>query len=284
MLQTFDLKTFDFASGYQPHVMTSAIDFTTCKSFYDPEFDLNYAAPGSVLQDPTLPPGNLIMFYEAENHCPGSAASSIAPVWQRAFYATVGFARSSDNGKTWPQPIDSEFGGADRHPVLKGPVAQPPTNFPGAMGDAIPSAFVDGSHLYVVYTYAAGAQSDGLIRIARAKLDGDGHDSGEDFDSATKNHGQLKFLKWHNGAFSEPGIGGMDSGVVPASGLSWQTGDARTQLQRRSRPVSDDIRLQQQLSRRPRRLVFFDGDQSRTSGLDGAAADPEFTSSDHQSV
>ena len=219
VLQTFDLKTFDFASGYQPHVMTSAIDFTTCKSFYDPEFDLNYAAPGSVLQDPTLPPGNLIMFYEAENHCPGSATSSIAPVWQRAFYATVGFARSSDNGKTWPQPIDSEFGGADRHPVLKGPVAQPPTNFPGAMGDAIPSGFVDGGHLYVVYTYAAGAQSDGLIRIARAKLEGDDHDSGEDSDAfCCEEPWSTQISKWHNGAFSEPGIGGMDSGVVPASG------------------------------------------------------------------
>jgi hypothetical protein len=217
-LESFDLKTFDFPSGYQPHVMTPPIDFTTCKSVYDPEFDLNYAAPGSVLQDPTLPPGNLIMIYEAENHCPGSAASTTPPVWQRPFYATVGFARSSDNGKTWPQPVDSEFGGADRHPVLKGPVAQPPTNFPGNMGDAIPSGFVDRNFLYIVYSFTAGAQSDGLIRIARAKLEGDDHESGEDQDSPGKNDHQLTFLKWNNGAFSEPGIGGVDTGVLPASG------------------------------------------------------------------
>ena len=218
VLQSFDLRTFDFPTGYQPHVMTPPLDFTSCKSFYDPEFDLNYAAPGSVLQDPTLPPGNLMMFYEAENHCPGSAASMTNPVWQRPFYATVGFARSSDNGKTWPQPVDSEFGGADRYPILKGPVAQPSTNYSGNMGDAIPSGFIDHNFLYVVYSYTAGAQSDGLIRIARAKLGGDDHGFGEDSDFATANHSPLKFLKWYKGAFREPGIGGMDSGVLPASG------------------------------------------------------------------
>ena len=224
VLQSFDLKSFDFASGYPPnvmppaHVMTPAIDFTTCKNFYDPEFDLNYGAPGSVLQDPTLPPGNLIMIYEAENHCPGSVANMTSPVWQRSFYATVGFARSSDNGKTWPQPVDSEFGSVDRHPVLKGPVTQPPTNFPGNRGDAIPSGFVDRNFLYVVYSYTAGAQSDGLIRIARAKLIGEDHESGEDHTKAKGEGHQLTFLKWNNGAFREPGIGGVDSGVLPASG------------------------------------------------------------------
>ena len=69
----------------------TAID--QCNPTYQTEFDGNYAAPGSVVQDPTLPPGNLIMLYEAENHCPGG-------VNQQPFYATVGFARSSDNGKT----------------------------------------------------------------------------------------------------------------------------------------------------------------------------------------
>ena len=52
--------------------MTAAWSFTTCKATYDPEFDLNYASPGSVVQDPTRPAGNFIMIYEAENHCPGA--------------------------------------------------------------------------------------------------------------------------------------------------------------------------------------------------------------------
>jgi hypothetical protein len=107
VLETADLTNFTFASGYTTQVMKPAIAFTSCKATYDPEFDLNYAAPGSVIQDPTLPPGNLIMIYEAENHCPGA-------VWQHDFYATVGFARSSDNGKTWPAVVDAELGGPDR--------------------------------------------------------------------------------------------------------------------------------------------------------------------------
>ncbi len=207
VLQTEDLRNFTFAGGYSSPVMSPPIHFTTCDPSYDSEFDENYAAPGSVVQDPTRPPGNLMMIYEAENHCPGG-------VWQQPFYATVGFARSSDDGKTWPQPVDSEFGGVDRYPVLKVSAPEPaaePT--PANMGDALPSAFVDGRYLYVAYDYAAGpgGHSDGMIRVARAYLDGD--DQGFGWDDR-----RLSFSKWYNGAFSEPGIGGEDSAVLPSRG------------------------------------------------------------------
>jgi len=197
VLETKDLKTFMLAAGYSSPVMWSPFPLTTCKSSFDPEFDLNYASPGSVVDDPTLPPGNLIMIYEAENHCPGAVA-------QHDFYATVGFARSSDNGKTWPQPVDSELGGPDRYPVLKGFMPEPTVAEanPVHMGDALPSAFVDKKYLYVTYLFA-GPGGDGLLRVARAKLGGSG---------------RLKFFKWSNGAFSEPGIGGQDSGVLPSNG------------------------------------------------------------------
>ena len=197
VLQTQDLKTFTFADGYASPVMVSPYSLTTCKSTFDPEFDLNYASPGSVVADPTRPAGNLIMIYEAENHCPGA-------VPQHYFYATVGFARSSDNGKTWPAPVDSELGGPDRYPVLKGSTPEPAVaeNPPVHMGDALPSAFVDGKFLYVTYFFA-GPKTDGRIRVARARLGGSG---------------QLNFKKWYNGAFSELGIGGQDSGVLPSSG------------------------------------------------------------------
>ena len=85
--------------------MGAPIRFETCDPTLAGEFDLNYAAPGSVVQDPTRPPGNMMMFYEAENHCPDGTD------WQRQFYATVGYARSFDFGKTWPAPINAEFGG-----------------------------------------------------------------------------------------------------------------------------------------------------------------------------
>jgi hypothetical protein len=199
VLETTDLQGLAFAPGYASQVMTAPVRFTTCNATFDSEFDENYAGPGSVVQDPTRPPGNLIMIYEAENHCPGG-------VWQQPFYATVGFARSSDNGKTWPPAANAEFGNADRYPVLKlaapEPAAEPS---PAAMGNAIPSAIVDGDYLYVTYVapQGPGASSDGKIRIARALLGG---------------NGQVVFAKWNNGAFSTPGIGGTDSGFLPSGG------------------------------------------------------------------
>jgi hypothetical protein len=186
--------------------MTAAWPFTSCKAFYDPEFDLNYASPGSVVQDPTRPAGNLMMIYEAENHCPGA-------VWQHDFYATVGFARSSDNGKTWPAPVDAELGGTDRYPVLRHPTPEPatPESPQVAMGNAIPSAFVDGNNLYVTYS-APGPSADGALRVARATLGG---------------NGAVAFSKWYDGAFTEPGIGGQDSGVLPAKGCVGHQGNGQ---------------------------------------------------------
>ena len=216
VLETKDLKTFKFADGYTSPVMSPPLPFTSCKPpmtgdvcpsglrqyTYDSEFDLNYAAPGSVVQDPTRDPGNLIMIYEAENHCPGGC-------WQHDFYATVGFARSSDNGKTWPQPVDSEIGGPDRYCILKGPEDESNKPIPEGdqrpLGNAIPSAFVDGNYLYVTYVFA-GPDADGLIRVARGDLGGSD---------------PISFSKWYKpalnepGAFSEPGIWGLDSGVLP---------------------------------------------------------------------
>jgi hypothetical protein len=205
VLQTTDLRNFNFATalGYSPQVMTGPVLFGRCNPAYTNEFDGNYAAPGSVVQDPTLPAGNLIMIYEAENHCPGG-------VRQVPFYATVGFARSSDNGKTWPSPENGVLGGRSRHPILQSSDPPPAVAHP-YMGDAIPSAFVDKnadgeSYLYVSYSYVAAVagSGSGLIRVARAKL-------GQD---------PLKFVKWYQGSFSQPGIGGLDSGVLPSVGCA----------------------------------------------------------------
>jgi hypothetical protein len=200
VLETTDLRTFSFAAGYTSPVMSALMPFTACKPSYDPMFDLNYAAPGSVLQDPTRPPGNLMMIYEAENHCPGA-------VYQFPFYVTVGFMRSSDNGKTWPQPVDTELGGPDRYAVLKASAPEPttPENPQIALGDGLPSAFVDGTILYVPYSFINGSAGDGLVRVARAPLGGSG---------------PLTFSKWHDGSFSETGIGGLDSGVLPSKGCN----------------------------------------------------------------
>lgn len=205
VLKTSDLQTFEYATdlGYDVHVMAPPVAIGSCNPKYATEFDENYAAPGSVVRDPTLPAGNLIMIYEAENHCPGGT-------YQHPLYATVGFARSSDNGKTWPPPANGPLGNADRHPILKCPNPQPSTNYDIPLGDAIPSAFVDHDpsgdcYLYVLWGYSDGGlepSSDGLVHMARAKLGAD----------------PLDFRKWYQGAFTEPGIGGLESGVLPSHG------------------------------------------------------------------
>jgi hypothetical protein len=76
------------------------------------------------------------------------------------------------------------------------------------MGNAIPSAFVDGTNLYVTYS-APGPNADGMLRVARAALGG---------------NGPVGFSKWNDGAFGEPGIGGQDSGVLPARGCTGHQG------------------------------------------------------------
>jgi hypothetical protein len=202
-LQTSDLNNFDFATGlgYDPQLLLTAPNgFSKCNSADNTEFDENYAAPGSVVQDPTLPPGNFIMIYQAENHCPGG-------VFNVDFYATIGLARSSDGGRTWPAPNNGVLGGPGRYSVLQSADPQPssPHTFEG---DAIPSAFVDraadhNDYLYVSYEYyPASGDGDGQIRVARAKLGAD----------------PLNFEKWYNGSFSQPGIGGSDTGVTPSPG------------------------------------------------------------------
>ncbi|MDQ2946513.1 MAG: hypothetical protein M3Y27_11310, partial [Acidobacteriota bacterium] len=201
VLQTTDLTKFDYATslGYNRQVFASPLPINQCDATYTTEFDGNYAAPGSVVQDPTLPPGNMMILYEAENHCPGG-------VYNPEFYATVGFARSSDNGKTWPAPVNGPMGGPSRHPVLQSSMPQPSTPHP-AEGNAIPSGFVDKNangdyFVYVTYGDHSGVANDNLLRVARAKLGAD----------------PLTFMKWYNGAFSQPGISGSDSGVTPSAG------------------------------------------------------------------
>ena len=203
VLETTDLTNFTFATalGYSRQVMAAPVPFTQCNPTYQTEFDGNYAAPGSVVQDPTLPPGNLIIIYEAENHCPGG-------VHNADFYATVGFARSSDNGKTWPAPISGPNGGPARHPALQNSVPQPTTAH-GPLGDAIPSAFVDKNangdyYLYVIYEDHMDDGTASRLSIARAKLGGD----------------PLTFLKWNSGSFSQPGIGGADAPFLPSGGCT----------------------------------------------------------------
>lgn len=207
VLETTNLVTFSLASGYSSPVLGSPKLFQQCASGGDPaslddEFDENYAAPGSVLQDPTQPAGNLMMIYEGENHCrtDGAMVYNVQP-----YYATVGFARSSDNGVTWPAPGITPT--ATRYPIVGGPASKPaydPLSIT-AVGDAIPSAYIKGSCLYVVYAnHPAPTDSNRAIaiQIARAQLGG-----GD----------PLTFQKYlaSGGGFTSPGLTGDGTNVIP---------------------------------------------------------------------
>ena len=216
-LESSDLIHFNAAPGFgnADHgglVMWSPSGFQDCHYSGAPVFDQNYAAPGSVVRDPTLPEGNLIMLYEAERHCPGGGGS--APEFN--YWAAVGLARSSDGGKTWPAP--GHYGN-ERYAALQIPGTEPST--PHAdFGDALPSAFVDDvksekadHYLYVVYYFngTPATRPDGFMRVARARLGGSG---------------KLEFKKWYvdpttkKGGFTQDGSGGADSAFTPSVGCA----------------------------------------------------------------
>lgn len=202
VMQTSDFATFTLASGFGSAalgglVLDAPSPFGDCGFAGPGSFEQNYAAPGSVVRDPTLPAGNLIMLYEAEQHCFGGQ-------YDFNFFASVGLARSTDEGKTWPPP-----GAADRYAVLQVPGPKPSATPAPAQGDAIPSAFVDdvapGNFLYVVYQNAGAASiaPDGYLRVARVQLG---------------QSGELALSKWYQGSFSQPGIGGLDSPITSERG------------------------------------------------------------------
>jgi hypothetical protein len=202
--------SFTLATGYTSPVLYSAKPFGECAGVGDPAgldnlFDENYAAPGSVLQDPTQPDGNLMMIYEGENHCRvdpnDGTVHNVQP-----YYATAGFARSSDNGVTWPAPGFTP--GPFRYSILGGPSDKPaydPDSIT-AVGDAIPSGYIKGSCLYVVYAnHPAPSETNRAIgiQIARVQLGSD------------PLFLQKYLVTSGVGSFSSPGMGGAGTNVIP---------------------------------------------------------------------
>ncbi len=90
-------------------VFLSAMDHHVCPSasetiLQDQTFDLNYAAPGSVLIDPTVGTSNgsekdgMLAVYEGANKCVGILGGASSKI----FYSTIAIATSGDQGLRWP--------------------------------------------------------------------------------------------------------------------------------------------------------------------------------------
>jgi hypothetical protein len=217
VLQSSNLTNLSFAPGFGKPDHGQAVFWgphpNDCNYSGVTHFDEQYAGPGSVLQDPTLPLGNLIMVYEAEIHCP-KAANGVIAGW-----VSVGVTRSADGGKNWPLPNAQpgyehdwlEYGNG-RYAAITIPGTPPKTVYNQFYADGLPSAFIDDMdpsgnyYIYVPYTFtgAPGTKADAKIHIARAKIgDHSGH----------REPDQLHFRKWYKGGWTQEGRGGLEDGI-----------------------------------------------------------------------
>ena len=225
VLQTHDFQTFTFAPGFgdvghgraifwPPHTFETPCDYAGVT-----HFDEQYAAPGAVVRDPTRGPGDLIMIYEAEIHCPRSSNGAAAG------WVSVGVTRSGDGGKNWPAPIARpgfendwlEYGDG-RYAGVTLPGTPLKVGLDKFYGDSLPSAFVDDMdpsgdvYLYVPYQFTGSPtiKADAYIHMARAKL-GD--------KAGRRTEGRLQFHKWRvesdgTGGWTQEGRGGLESAVM----------------------------------------------------------------------
>jgi len=205
----------------------------------DQTFDMHYAAPGSIIKDPTAGPGALLMVYEGTNACIGNAGGPVLSTTDD--YISLAIATSIDYGKSWPtyrgtptfnfvplpgvnqtQAPNAPMGALGSNvcmgndctttpPASYGryPVVTPPTSLASLMAAAQPltakygeqeiSGFVDD----VAGNPAPYVYANsGNVRVARAQLNG-----------ATA---PLIFQKWNGQAFASPGIGGAETSILPS--------------------------------------------------------------------
>lgn len=221
----------------------------------DQTFDLSYAAPGSVVPDPSGPAGSMLMIYEGTNTCLGGTGGST----KYPFYSMVGIATSLDYGKTWPTYRATptfKFTNLPGQNPNQGPAAPngatgagvcegnnctvtPPSAYgryavlgpsvtiataaatgkplPIQMGDAEMSAFLDDAEpAPAQYVYITYNYHAGTGALADPK----GPQSDLMIARAKLNGGTapLSFLKWNGAAFAASGMGGYDAPVFPVSG------------------------------------------------------------------
>ncbi|HEV1285761.1 MAG TPA: hypothetical protein VNU44_10630 [Bryobacteraceae bacterium] len=261
---TFNLPTTDgygsYASGFGtlfvaptgPNCPTVA---DGSPAHQDTTFDLTYAAPGSVVVDPTAAAGALLMVYEGTNTCFGIADSTTKNN-QANFYSSVGMATSLDYGHTWPTyrgkagftfaPLPGqnstqgpgETTGATDTSVCVGndcllmqtvsygryAVLSPSVSITTAMalGTAIPSSMGDSE--MSAFVDDAGTGPAQYLYIAYNGKAGTGAladpkepGNGLMIARAQLNGGMapLSFLKWNGNAFAAAGIGGYDTPIFP---------------------------------------------------------------------
>jgi uncharacterized protein (TIGR03437 family) len=205
----------------------------------DQTFDLHYASAGSVMADPTGPPGSLVMVYEGTNACIGTAGGPVPSTVND--YISLGIATSLDYGKSWPtyrgtpsftfvplpntnssQGPSQPMGATGKNVCIGNDCTSTPPASYGRYAvitgtTSLASLMAAGQQLTAKYgeQEIAGFVDDinggaapylyatfGTVHEARAQLNG--------------GSAPLTFKKWDGQGFNAAGIGGAESSAVPA--------------------------------------------------------------------
>ncbi|HKD08853.1 MAG TPA: hypothetical protein VKB79_23325 [Bryobacteraceae bacterium] len=220
------------------HIGTCPPSRTRRAEDQDQTFDLNYAAGGSVLTDPTDKPGSLLMVYEGTNGCIANAGGMIAS--DSNSYISLSIATSTDYGKTWPTYRANPF--FNFVPLPFTTTAQAPNAPMGAfgpdvcMGNDCSTTPPPSYGRYPVVTPVTSLDSlmksknDHATNIKEQEISGFVDDIGNPQPFIYANFGgmnvaraplnggtaPLQFMKWDGFGFnSSNGIGGQEASFLP---------------------------------------------------------------------
>jgi hypothetical protein len=87
-----------FETSTKPGICPAVPDGSPAEQ--DQTFDMHYASAGSIVKDPTAPPGSMLMIYEGTNACIGNAGGNV--LGNNDDYITLAIATSLDYGRKWP--------------------------------------------------------------------------------------------------------------------------------------------------------------------------------------
>lgn len=142
-------------------------------------FDRDYAGSTAVMQASNGT--DLLMIYHGEDNSCGDGNTK----------AGIGLARSSDGGQTWTREGQ----------IITSPQMPADCSFEGFKGAGNPTVLLsaDGDYFYMYYMEWVSTRPD-EISLARAPRSSDGAPG--------------TWVKFHNGDFSQPGLGGLSDAVI----------------------------------------------------------------------
>ncbi|HSR08982.1 MAG TPA: BACON domain-containing protein [Bryobacteraceae bacterium] len=208
----------------------------------DATFDLDYAAPGSVLKDPTGPAGSLLMIYEGANDCAGNSGGNRTGL---GAYISVAVATSLDYGKTWPtyrgtstfnfvplpganqtQGPNAPLGARGANVCLgndcsttppaaygRYPVLMPSPSITSVISSGQPlNGSIGASNMSAFLDDVSGAPAPYVYVVYNSRTVNDLAIARGQLNGGSA---PLSFSKWNGTSFSAPGVGGTEAQLLP---------------------------------------------------------------------